>query len=505
MPSLNHLLRQSSRAVIVCQVASQVLALGVLAVLYRQLGPGPYGLLGMVIPWLLLVRILVASGLDVATIQHAELADPEVSGLFWTNQALGLVMAVITAACAPLLAWFYGVRDVAPLTVALSGTCVAAALGTQHQALLQRRMRLGTLAAVQLIGLAVGGLAAIAAAVARWGVWALVVQRYAELLAIAICAWTLEPWRPGLTLSSSRTSRLIRFGGHYTLSSLMFYLVANADKVLVGFFLGEVPLALYSQAFNLMMRPVHVVITPLTGIMLPALSRAASEPQQYRQLVLGFFRFIALAMLPAGVGLAIVAPEAMRVLGGPEWEPAGPILRALALAILVQGFFNALGSVLTSAGRPDRLATASVAIAAVLVAAFCIGIVLGAQAGQPALGVALAYTLTMLLVVFPIYLHLALRTAGVAWRAWLGQLFPSAPAAVAMGLIVGACHWLFGHLLPLADLPLLAIELAVGAISYSMLARRDIRWFVRQGLKTNDEELHFQPPARILGDFPTEK
>jgi PST family polysaccharide transporter len=475
MPTLEHALRRGTRTVIVCQIASQVVTLGVLAVLYRQLGLQPYGLLGMVVPLLLLVRILVVSGLDIATIQQAELSHPQVSVLFWINQALGFAMALVTAACAPLVAWFYGVPQLGPLTVALAGTCVAAALGTQHQALLQRRMRLGAAAAIQLAALALGGLAAVGAALAQWGVWALVVQRYVELLALAALAWWLEPWRPAFRWQSDPTAHLVRFGGHYAASSLMFYLISNADKVLVGFVLGEIPLALYSQAFNLMQRPVHVVITPLTGLMLPALSRAAGDRRQYERLALGFFRFIALAMLPAGLGLAIVAPEAMRVLGGQRWADAGPILRVLALAILVQGFFNALGSLFTSVGRTDRLSAASVVIAAILIGGFGLGLYLGGLAGEPLLGVAGSYSLALLVLVFPPYLVLALRTTGIGLRAWLSQLTPAVPASLAMGVLVALCHWVFQSLIPLPDLPLLAVEVGVGLLSYALLVRRELQ------------------------------
>ncbi|MFH1919348.1 MAG: oligosaccharide flippase family protein, partial [Planctomycetota bacterium] len=327
---------------IAAQIAAQFVSLGVLAALFRLLGLEPYGLLGMVMPVLLLGRILTTSGLDVATVQQSELSDDQVSALFWLNQGLGLTTALLTAACAPLLVWFYGIRghDVADLgwvTVALAGVSVAAALSAQHQALLRRKLRLGALAAAQLVALTTAGLSGVAAAVAGWGIGALVVQQYVELLVLAALTWWLEPWRPAFKLRGTGAMRLIHFGGHCTLGSLMFYLVANVDKVLVGYALGPAALALYGQAFNLMMKPVHLVLTPLTGVMLPVLSRAAGDRRQYAPLLLGFFRFIALVMLPSAVGLAIVAPEAMRVLGGERWAEAGPILSVLAVAILVQG------------------------------------------------------------------------------------------------------------------------------------------------------------------------
>jgi len=483
---LKQSLREGSRAVIAAQIASQLVSLGVLAALYRLLGLEPYGLLGMVTPLLLLVRILIISGLDVATIQEAELTDRQVSALFWLNQGLGLLMAVATAAMAPVLVWFYGVGELGWLTVALAGTSVAAVLSTQHQALLRRRLRLGALAAARLAALAAGGLAGVAAALAAWGVWALVVAQYVELLALAALAWWLEPWRPRFVLRGTGATRLLRFGGHCTLSSLMFYVVANADKVLVGYALGPAALALYGQAFNLMMKPVTLVLSPLTSVMLAVLSRTADDRRQYAELMLGFFRFIALAMLPSAVGLAIVAPEAMRVLGGAKWAAAGPILAVLAAAILVQGFVGAMGSVFASAGKAGRLSLASVLIAVVLCAAFFVGLHLGRAAGRPLLGVALSYTLSMVLVVFPPYLWFALRTVGVRCVDWLRQLRTAARGTLAMGLVVAACHWVLGHVLHTPDAVLLVVEILVGVLCYFLFARREIVWFVRQGLGSDD-------------------
>jgi len=478
-------LRRTSRSVVAAQIASQVVSLGVLCVLYRQLGLHPYGLVGMVMPLLALVRIVVASGLDVVIVQQAEMSDQQVSALFWVSQALGWAMALVTAGCAPLVARFYGVPELTSVTLALAGTSVLFVLGFQHQALLQRRLRLATLAWSRLAALGLGGAAAIGLALAGLGVWALVAQQYVELVLLAGLAWWAEPWRPRRMLRGAGSRRLVGFGRHYLTSSLMAYLVTNVDKILVGRLLGEAALALYSQAFSLVMKPVHVLSTPLTGVMLPALSRAAANHRHYTALVLGFFRFIFLAMLPAGVGLALVAPEAMLVLGGPQWEKAGPILAVLALLVPLQTAHNALGSVLASAGQSKRLALASVAGAMVLGACFSLGLWLGSLAGSPLLGIALGYTLGMLLVVFPAYLAFALRSVRVPLWAWLAQLHPAAPATAAMALTVVATRWLACSLWDLGQRPLalLAAEMLIGVATYAVFSRRAIGWFLREGLR----------------------
>ncbi|RMF90780.1 MAG: lipopolysaccharide biosynthesis protein, partial [Planctomycetota bacterium] len=352
------------------QVASQVWGFLILAILYRWVGNVPYGLLGMVLVPVALARIFLTSGLDVAAVQDEKLTEDQLSALFWMNQFLGVATALAIGCSAPLLVRFYHEPRVGPVAWAMAGTTVVTALGLQHQALLQRRLRLGVLAVLRVVSQLVGGVAAVAVAWSIGGVWALITQQYAELVTLAVLAWWFEPWRPRLRLFGVGTRRLLRFGTNYTFSSLMFFLSTNIDKALIGHFFGASVLGLYGQAFNLAMKPVHTIVTPLTGIMLPALSRAQNDRAAYHRLLRSFVRFLALSLLPCGVGLALTAPEAILVLGGKEWAAAGTMLAVLAMAIPFQGVLNALGSVYASVGRADRLAIASCGVAAVLAAAF---------------------------------------------------------------------------------------------------------------------------------------
>ncbi len=255
--------------------------------------------------------------------QSRDLTSALISHLFWLHVALGIVMALVTAGVAPLVAWFYREPDVTWVLGALSATSLASAIGLQHIALLERNLRLGSAATCRLMGQGVGGILAITLAIAGWGVWALVVQQYVELLALAATAWYFEPWRPSSPRSGERVGATLRFGGYFTMTQIVHNLLANADKILVGFLLGREALGFYSQAYNVMMKPVVVLTTPLTSIMLPALSRAAHDPKNYSQIVLGFQRLLAVASFPAGVGLMIVGRETMLVLGGETWTTPG--------------------------------------------------------------------------------------------------------------------------------------------------------------------------------------
>ncbi len=136
------------------------------------------------------------------------------------------------------MAWFYREPQVSTVLVALAATSLASAVGLQHIALLERNLRLGSAATCRLVGQGAGGVLAIALAVAGWGVWALVVQQYVELVALAALAWYLEPWRPSLVRGREPVAHTLRFGGYFTTTQIVLNLLTNADKILVGFLLG---------------------------------------------------------------------------------------------------------------------------------------------------------------------------------------------------------------------------------------------------------------------------
>ena len=112
-------------------------------------------------------------------------------------------------------------------------------------------------------------------------------------------------------------------------------------------------------------------------------------------------------------------------------------------------------------GRTDANFYANTLMAAVLSAAFVAGLVVGGWRGSPALGVAAGYSLTMLLVIGPLYMLYCLRVAGIRPRNWLRQLRRPALAALAMGVVVWVCRAVLLSM-GLAPLAVLAIEVSLG-------------------------------------------
>ena len=123
---LRQAVRHGSRRTLAAQILSHVVSLVVLASLYHLIAPRDFGLIGMVLPVVMFLRIFTSLGMNVATVQLGTLAPALISTLFWLHLALGVATAVLSIAIAPLVAWFYAEQDAMTVTIALAGTQVAA-------------------------------------------------------------------------------------------------------------------------------------------------------------------------------------------------------------------------------------------------------------------------------------------------------------------------------------------------------------------------------------------
>src|SRR6266550_3832719 len=89
------------------QGAQFFLNLAYIMVLARLLAPQEFGLVAMVTTVMGFLRIFQDAGLSTATVQRQEITHAQVSNLFWVNVSVGGVTALLVAASAPALAWFY--------------------------------------------------------------------------------------------------------------------------------------------------------------------------------------------------------------------------------------------------------------------------------------------------------------------------------------------------------------------------------------------------------------
>lgn len=439
---------------VVQSFGGRALSLAVFVVLARLLSPADFGLVAMAAVFIALLEVLVQQGFSTAITQRENLEAEHESTAFWTNLLLSALLGAGLWASAGWVAALYDAPDLAPVVRWLSAVLPLRALVAVPVGLLQRRLEFRVLAVRSIVGAFVGGIAGIAAAVAGWGVYALVAQQLIGGLAEVVAVWAASAWWPRLSFSMRHLRELLSFSLHLVGASLLDFLNRRGDDLLIGVFLGQVALGYYAVAYRVLKVMTQVMAKTGTVVAFSAFSRLQNQPDRMREAFYRSTQAAAVVAMPAFIGLSVVAPTAVPLLFGEQFTESGLVLRVLALIGVVHAvsFYNF--AVYVGIGRPDiRLRLLAVHTTVNVVAFFLVvrwGIV----------AVAAAYVIRAY-VLMPLDLVALHRLIGVSPRRYFGNLASPVLACAAMVVAILAVHQLH-----LGAAPELALSVATGLVVY---------------------------------------
>lgn len=412
------------------RVASQMATLVVLA---RLLPPSAFGLLAMVAAIGAILDLVKEFGLSAATIQRQDITHAQVSALFWINAGVGIVLGLGLFLAAPLLAAFYGQPALTDVAHWLALAFVASGLTVQHWALLRRQMRFVAIAGMETAADLLGFAIAIGLAVGGAGYWALVAQRLVSPLFLAVASWLICRWRPAPPARTANVRSLLGFGASVTGSGLAVAFSRSIDQILIGWLWGPAVLGLYERTTRLLLMPVNTINAPVYAAAMPALSRLNDEPTRYRAMFGQVMQKLALLTMPVFALAAVTADWVVRILLGPSWLQAIPLVALFSVSATYLPVLLAVGLLYMTQARTGEMLRATLIDAGLCVASIVIGLQWGVT------GVAAALAVVGLTMRTPVAFWLATRRGPVRvadiWRAIAPPASTAAAVAAAVFLV----------------------------------------------------------------------
>src|SRR5712671_5255956 len=151
------------------QYGNGVLQIIAAVVLARLLAPEDFGLVAIVTVLTSFAPLLIDFGLGDATAQRSKITRSQVSSLFWLSSGIGLAIALVVAACSPLIAWIYREPRLEPIALYTAITFILFGISNQHLALLRRTMQFARIAKIQILSALIGVGVAIFMAICGYG------------------------------------------------------------------------------------------------------------------------------------------------------------------------------------------------------------------------------------------------------------------------------------------------------------------------------------------------
>lgn len=425
------------------------------------------GVASLVVSVGMIIEAFDGLGTADALVQAPSVSRLQLDTLFWVIVGAAFTVAALTLLAAPWIAAIYGVAGMAAyfLVIAAKQPLVAAAV--IPLAIMNRNLQFERIAIVNVCATFGAAMTRLGLAVSGAGAWALVAGYTASGLFLLLGASLASPFRPGLRLQISAIAPLLRFGIRAGSSNIVEQVFKNIDYLLIGWFYGPAPLAIYRVAFDVAMEPAMAIGTLVNRTALPVFAKIAAMKEQLSQALIWSVGRIAMLVAPMMVALILVADPLMALLHdrqGHSYAAAALPLKLLAGAALLRVTAQILYPLMMGTGRPGaaaRLSAATLVLLTIGIAAA--GLSFPAKSGIVAVS-------AVWLGVYPILIVWGIRHLRMHWdiRAanFLEVFVAPATAVCALTGLVEA-----GRLLiPNGDFPIqVGLVLAATALTYAGL------------------------------------
>jgi O-antigen/teichoic acid export membrane protein len=163
-------------------------------------------------------------------------------------------------------------------------------------------------------------------------------------------SYAMHPYRPQLSL------RAIRSFTHFSGWMLARGIANGTSEHLVNLIIGRIVtvsgLAFFSAGRELAEMATTELQAPIRRAMFPGFAAVGHDPAVLRRSYLEWTAVMVLFTFPVPAGLALVAPDIVRVLMGEQWLPAVALLQILACAGILRSSASGAQQMFVAVGRP---------------------------------------------------------------------------------------------------------------------------------------------------------
>lgn len=335
------------------RITAQLVSILVTVVLARILSPKEYGIISIVTIFTELSNVIVVNGFGTALIQKKNPASKDYSTIFYANMTITWALYLMLFACAPIIADFYKIPQIAPVLRVLGFQMPIAGISSIQQAYISKRMEFKKFFFSTIIGTVISAVVGIALAYMGYGVWALVAQLLTNrVIDTAILTFT-SGWRLTREFSTSGLKEMLSYSWKISASSFLITLWDNIRGLVVGKKYSAEDLAYYDKGRQFPHLVASNINTSISKVLFPALSNEQNSIDKVLSMTRRAIKEGTYLLTPLLFGLAACGESFVAVLLTEKWMPVVPYLQIMCLIYALQPLQTASIQAMKAIGRSD--------------------------------------------------------------------------------------------------------------------------------------------------------
>lgn len=380
------------------------------------------------------VEAMEGLGTGAAIVQAPSISRLQLDTVFWFAMGLAGVAGALLWFAAPLIGNFYHIPGLAGYFTAVMAKLLFVGAALVPLQLLNRELEYERIAAVNVCATFGAALTRLAIAIMGGGAWAIVGGYAVHGLYVLIGVQIANPFLPRLRFRLGEIRGLIRFGVRAAAAETMQQLFRNVDYLLIGWFYGPSPLAIYRVAFDIAMEPAVAAGDLINRTALPVFARFSTAREKVAQSFTWAAGRIVTLVAPLMAAFILCADPLMHLIHdaqGISYAAAALPLKILAGAAVLRAVYQLLYPLALGTGRPGMAVRMSAATLVMLTTGLVgAGMIFNAQQGIIAMAL-------VWLVIYPLMIEWGARFVARSYGIRRDELVKSVlvPLAATAGMI----------------------------------------------------------------------
>lgn len=314
------------------QVAAQALFVAVLA---RLLEPAAFGLMAIANLLVKFGQYFSGSGIRSYIIQKRALGLSDIHASFFLSGVLGLVFSLTLFFLAPTVGVLFKMKGLEPIIQVMAVSYVFTGLTITSSALLQRSLLFKAISLIEVIVyILCNMLIAVPMAFLGYGVYSLVVSALVQQFLIMSGMYFYSRHSIGVSFDREVLKHTFLPATHYSINSILDYIVNSMPTFLVGRWFGENILGIFNRANMLISLPLNSISVAITRVFFPFLSSLKDDRNKLKSTYIGVNTVAALILVPACLCMTSAARELVLVILGDKWMDGVTVFQVLAIGMM---------------------------------------------------------------------------------------------------------------------------------------------------------------------------
>ena len=323
-------------------------------ILVRLLGPAEFGVVGLAMVTFAILESMSDLSFEKALIRMPDPQQAHFNTAWTLNILRGLLMALILVAAGPLLAHFVDEPNVEPICYSIAIIAIGQSFQNIGMVNYQRDFRFDQIFKFQLVAKLVGFVVTVTAAFLLQNFWALVIGTAAAKLVLVPLSYAMHPYRPKLGLTVWKD--MFNFSKWLVVSNIQV-MVENYSIVLVmGRIGGPTGIGLFQVANEVGTLPASEVAAPIRQPLYVGYTRHLNDMRAFRHQYISGVGMTLTLLIPACMGLWLMASPITTLFLGAKWTDAEPILEICAILGLFEAISHCSNDVFIALHRQGRFA-----------------------------------------------------------------------------------------------------------------------------------------------------